>query len=97
LKTPAQLPSCVTPTRAEHSPIRLELYIEQDRLVCYGEGIRGCFLNNKEALVMLRSQLADIIFGSAFLLIGLTAFAIAGISRRRGTRIFAWLGIWSAL
>jgi phosphoserine phosphatase RsbU/P len=41
--------------------------------------------------------LGDIVFGSAFLVIGLTACAIAGISRRRGTRVFAWWGIWSAL
>jgi sigma-B regulation protein RsbU (phosphoserine phosphatase) len=41
--------------------------------------------------------MADIIFGPVFLFIGLTACAIAGISRRSGTRIFVWLGIWSAL
>ena len=41
--------------------------------------------------------MADIIFGPVFLFIGLTACTIAGISRRRGTRIFVWLGIWSAL
>jgi phosphoserine phosphatase RsbU/P len=41
--------------------------------------------------------MADIIFGPVFLFIGLTACAIPGISRRSGTRIFVWLGIWSAL
>ncbi len=46
---------------------------------------------------MLRGQMADIIFGSVFLFIGLTACTIAGIRRRSGTRIFVWLGIWSAL
>ena len=48
-------------------------------------------------LAMLRGQVADIVFGSVFLFIGLMACAIAGIRRRGGTRIFAWLGIWSAL
>ena len=46
---------------------------------------------------MLRDQVADIAFGSVLLFIGLTACTIAGIRRRSGTRIFAWLGIWSAL
>ena len=41
--------------------------------------------------------MADILFGPVFLFIGLTACAIAGISRRSGTRIFVWLGLWSAL
>jgi len=41
--------------------------------------------------------MADIIFGPVFLFIGLAACAIAAISGRRGTRIFIWLGIWSAL
>ncbi len=55
------------------------------------------FVLNDEVLAMLRGQLADIVFGSAFLLIGLMACAVAAVSRFRGTRIFAWLGIWSAL
>ncbi len=46
---------------------------------------------------MLRGQVSDIVFGSVFLFIGFTACAIAGIRRRSGTRIFVWLGIWSAL
>jgi sigma-B regulation protein RsbU (phosphoserine phosphatase) len=41
--------------------------------------------------------MADIIFGPVFLFIGLTACAIAGMGRRSGTRVFVWLGIWSAL
>jgi sigma-B regulation protein RsbU (phosphoserine phosphatase) len=52
---------------------------------------------SSQALAMLRAQVADLILGSVFLFIGLTACAIAGIRRRSGTRIFAWLGIWSAL
>jgi sigma-B regulation protein RsbU (phosphoserine phosphatase) len=46
---------------------------------------------------MLRGQVADIIIGSVFLVIGFTACAVAAIRRRTGARIFAWLGIWSAL
>jgi sigma-B regulation protein RsbU (phosphoserine phosphatase) len=57
----------------------------------------GRFYLTDQALAILRGQLADIIFGSVFLFIGLTVSAIAGIRRRGGMRIFAWLGIWSAL
>jgi sigma-B regulation protein RsbU (phosphoserine phosphatase) len=46
---------------------------------------------------MLRGQIADIVVGSLFLFIGLIAGSIAVIRRRRGVRIFAWLGIWSAM
>jgi len=41
--------------------------------------------------------MADIFFGAIFLFIGVAACTIAGLRRRSGTRIFAWLGIWSAL
>lgn len=46
---------------------------------------------------LLRGQVTDIMAGSVFLFIGLAACAIAAMHRRRGTRIFAWLGIWSGL
>ena len=46
---------------------------------------------------MLPSQIADIMIGSVFLFVGTAACAIAAIRRQKGTRIFAWLGIWSAL
>ena len=46
---------------------------------------------------MLRGQVGDIVAGSIFLFVGLTACAIAVIHRHRRTRTFAWLGIWSAL
>lgn len=48
-------------------------------------------------MTLLRGQIADVIFGAVFLFIGLAACIIAGLRRRSGTRIFAWLGIWSAL
>ena len=50
-----------------------------------------------QVLAMLRGQVADIIFGSVFLFIGLAACSIAAIRRRSGVRIFVWLGIWSAM
>jgi hypothetical protein len=43
-------------------------------------------------------QLANIMFGSVFLFIGLAACAFAAaVSRREGARFFVWLGIWSML
>jgi phosphoserine phosphatase RsbU/P len=47
--------------------------------------------------MMLRGQLAEVIIGSVFLFMGLEACSIAAIRRRSGGRIFAWLGIWSAM
>ncbi len=46
---------------------------------------------------MLRGQITDIIIGSIFLFIGLMACSIGAIRRRRGARIFIWLGIWSSM
>lgn len=42
-------------------------------------------------------QLTNIMFGSVFLFIGLAACAFAAIRRGGGVRLFAWLGIWSAI
>lgn len=50
-----------------------------------------------QLLAMLRGQLADIIFGTVFLFIGLAACSIAAIRPRRGIRLVIWLGIWSAM
>ena len=52
---------------------------------------------NDPTLVMLRDQIAGIMFGTIFLFIGLAAFTIAVIRRRSGLRIFLWLGLWSAM
>lgn len=49
-----------------------------------------------QALASVRGQLIEIISGTVFLTIGLTACAIAAI-RRSGVRLFLWLGIWSAM
>ena len=53
-------------------------------------------LQNQSAL-MSSEQLANIMFGSVFLFIGLAACAFAAIRRGGGVRLFAWLGIWSAM
>jgi sigma-B regulation protein RsbU (phosphoserine phosphatase) len=50
-----------------------------------------------QLLAMLRSQLADIVFGSVFLFIGLAACSFAAGRRRSGTRLVLWLGIWSSM
>jgi sigma-B regulation protein RsbU (phosphoserine phosphatase) len=48
-------------------------------------------------MAMLRGQVGDIMAGSVFLFVGLTACAIAVVRGHRQARIFVWLGIWSAL
>ena len=52
---------------------------------------------NDQVLAPLRGQVVDIMFGSVFLFIGLAVCLIAAMRRRGGTRIFVWLGIWSAM
>ncbi len=44
-----------------------------------------------------RDQLADIMFGTVFLFIGLAACAFAAVRRREEVRLFLWLGTWSAM
>lgn len=60
-------------------------------------GALGGLRLSAPVLLMLRGQVADIMIGSVFLFVGLAACAIAGIRRLGGTRIFAWLGIWSTM
>src|ERR1039458_9391573 len=62
-----------------------------DTLWLGGDGLGG------QALDTLRGEVADSIIGSIFLFVGLAACGIAGIRRQKRTRIFAWLGIWSAM
>jgi sigma-B regulation protein RsbU (phosphoserine phosphatase) len=50
-----------------------------------------------EAVAMLRDQVADIVIGTVFLLIGFASCSIAAIRRRSGVRVLVWLGIWSAM
>jgi sigma-B regulation protein RsbU (phosphoserine phosphatase) len=49
------------------------------------------------ALATLRGQVIDIVLGTVFLSIGLTACGIAAIRWHRGVRILVWWGIWSAI
>jgi phosphoserine phosphatase RsbU/P len=51
----------------------------------------------EQALATLRGQLADIISGTVFVFLGLTACVIAAMRRRSGVRVLVWLGIWSAM
>jgi sigma-B regulation protein RsbU (phosphoserine phosphatase) len=46
---------------------------------------------------ILRDQLANIMFGTVFLFIGLAACTFAAVRRRGAVRLFAWLGTWSAM
>jgi len=46
---------------------------------------------------MLHDRVADIISGTVFLFVGVTACGIAAMRRRSGVRILMWLGIWSAM
>ncbi len=50
-----------------------------------------------QALAVLRSQFADIVFGTVFLLVGFAACGIAAMYRRSGVRVLVFLGIWSAM
>ena len=49
-----------------------------------------------QAAEILRGQVLEICIDTAFLIAGLTSYAIAAIRRRSGVRTFLWLGIWSA-
>ena len=50
-----------------------------------------------QALELLRNQVGQIIFGTVFGLIGLTAAAIAVIRRGKGVKVIMWLAIWSGM
>jgi sigma-B regulation protein RsbU (phosphoserine phosphatase) len=47
-------------------------------------------------LVLLRDDVVSICTGTAFVVVGLLAGAVAAVRRRAGVRVFAWLGVWSA-
>src|SRR5581483_3824380 len=61
-------------------------------------GAHGAAMSAETQVVsLLRGQLADIIFGTFFVLLGLIALSIAAIRRRGGVRVLVWLGLWSAM
>ena len=49
------------------------------------------------ALALLRDQVLGICVGTAFVVVGLVACAVAAVRRRGGVRVFGWLGTWSAI
>src|SRR6516165_6974364 len=55
---------------------------------------RGAPLQD-QVLAMLRGQLVNIMSGAVFLFIGLASCSLAAVRRRRGVRMFLWLGLWS--
>ena len=66
-------------------------------LSCARANLEAVILLQDQALATLRGQVADIIFGTVFLFIGLAAFGVALMRRRRGARVFIWLGLWSLM
>lgn len=44
-----------------------------------------------------RDEVVAVATGTAFVVIGFLAGAVATVRRRGGVRVFAWLGVWSAL
>ncbi|HYN01015.1 MAG TPA: PP2C family protein-serine/threonine phosphatase [Vicinamibacteria bacterium] len=44
-----------------------------------------------------RDEVVAVATGTAFVVIGILAGAVAAVRRRGGVRVFAWLGVWSAL
>jgi sigma-B regulation protein RsbU (phosphoserine phosphatase) len=51
----------------------------------------------EQVLTILRSEVLGIMSGTIFVFIGLVACAFAAVRRQSRVRIFAWLGIWSAM
>ena len=43
-----------------------------------------------------RDEVVAVATGTAFVVIGVLAGAVAAVRRRGGVRVFAWLGVWSA-
>lgn len=48
-------------------------------------------------LTLLRGGVVAVCAGTAFVVVGLLAGAVAAVRRRGGGRVFAWLGAWSPL
>jgi phosphoserine phosphatase RsbU/P len=88
---PESLVLAEEPSDFQKQTTRINIHIDFDILAMLG----GRRLED-QVLAMLRGQLVEIISGTVFVFIGLVACAIAAI-RRRGVRLFLWLGIWSAM
>ena len=50
-----------------------------------------------QVLPILRNEVVGIMSGTVFVFIGLVACCFAAVRRQSGGRLFAWLGIWSAM
>src|SRR5664279_4757944 len=50
-----------------------------------------------QALATLRGDMIEICTGTAFVIVGLVALAVAALRRRSGVRAIVWVGIWSAM
>ena len=50
-----------------------------------------------QVLPTLRNEVVGIMSGTVFVFIGLVACSFAAVRRHSGGRLFAWLGIWSAM
>jgi sigma-B regulation protein RsbU (phosphoserine phosphatase) len=48
-------------------------------------------------MLLLRDQVLGICAGTAFVVVGVAAWALAAARRRSGARVFVWLGTWSAI
>jgi len=65
-------------------------------LIYLGVVRRGALLQD-QALAIVRANVTDIVSGTVFVFLGLTACGIAGMRRRSGVRVLIWWGIWSAI
>jgi hypothetical protein len=52
---------------------------------------------DSQAAALLRDQVLGTCAGTAFVMVGLAAWALAAFRRRSGVRVFVWLGTWSAI
>ena len=52
---------------------------------------------DSQGIALLRDQVLGICAGTAFVVIGAAAWAVAAARRRSGARVFVWLGTWSAI
>ena len=52
---------------------------------------------DSQAAALLRDQVLGICAGTAFVMVGLAAWALAAFRRRSGVHVFVWLGTWSAI
>jgi len=51
---------------------------------------------DSQAVTQLRAQMVEVCTGTAFVIMGLMALAVAALRRRSGVRAIVWVGIWSA-